>query len=508
MNLYAILSAAALAAAPASALTLDGDFDHGSLESFTVSGSNDPVVNLVGRDNFYGGGQWRWLNFKVDGALGLNPLFSISDNFAGGGSRLNNHQMVYSYDGETWEFFEQNIRIGGQYNFRNLSPFTQDEVQVAYSIPYSYDMSVQHSREVLGSPWAAPTSSAVVGPDGFLFGVIGESPGGVDDLGRTVAPRDIFAYRITNPNTDSPTEAKRKVVITTGMHAGEVLGTHTYQGMVDWLISDDPRAAALRNTTEFYAYPTMNPDGRFAGNSRATVENPNQDPNGLWNPSLWIGHEDIQVNGEAMIADVNSTPGGVDAFIDFHSSIPAFGDDFGFIEIDQGDNQADWWRTLVDELQPNIIEVDSTSTGWTSANFGEAFLGAEVDVTFETEFGLNRPLEYYHQLGANFGIAFFEDFVGELALAGDYNGDGLVDAADYTVWADNFGSLAELDADGNYDGVVNAADYTIWADNFGLSSGLSSAEIATQFAAIPEPSVGVALLSLLGVSMRRRGWAG
>ena len=39
--------------------------------------------------------------------------------------------------------------------------------------------------------------------------------------------------------------------------------------------------------------------------------------------ALWIGHEDIQANGEAMITDGAATPGAVDAFIDFHSTIPS-----------------------------------------------------------------------------------------------------------------------------------------------------------------------------------------
>lgn len=51
---------------------------------------------------------------------------------------------------------------------------------------------------------------------------------------------------------------------------------------------------------------------------------------------------------------------------------------------------------------------------------------------------------------------------------GDFNQDGVVDIADYTVWADNFGqSGAHVHGDGNGDGTVDIADYTIWADNFG-----------------------------------------
>ncbi|MEM1099204.1 MAG: M14 family zinc carboxypeptidase [Planctomycetota bacterium] len=413
------LLAGLLQIAPAThaSLTLTGDFDHGALQDYTVSGSaTAPEVDLVGRDNFYGDNEWRWMNFKATGALGLTPEFIVDQPFAGGLNRLQSHPMVYSYDGENWEFFDnsglQNFRgRPPRFEFSNNTPFTQDEVQIAYAFPYSYGDSVAHTQSVLQSPWAEPTASALPGRANAA-GIIGFSPGGTDDLGRTISPQNIYAYRITNPATDSPTEPKRKVVITTGMHAGETLGTHTFAGLVDWLISDDPRAAELRDIAEFFAYPTMNPDGRLAGNNRATVQNPDRDPNGFWNPALWVPHQDIAVNGQAMIDDVASTPGTVDAFIDFHSTIPFDADDFGFIEFEQGDNQADWWLRLR-ELQPNVQEIDSTSTTWTSANFAEAFLTAQVDVTFETMFGFNRELEYYTQLGANFGIAFHDSWVPE-----------------------------------------------------------------------------------------------
>ncbi|MHC4996039.1 MAG: hypothetical protein ACYTGQ_13415, partial [Planctomycetota bacterium] len=75
------------------AITLDADFDHGSLESFSVGGS---TVNLVGRDNYYGGNQWRWVYFKASGVNGVTPNFRISTNFAGGSNAIANHNFRYS----------------------------------------------------------------------------------------------------------------------------------------------------------------------------------------------------------------------------------------------------------------------------------------------------------------------------------------------------------------------------------------------------------------------------
>jgi endoglucanase len=60
-------------------------------------------------------------------------------------------------------------------------------------------------------------------------------------------------------------------------------------------------------------------------------------------------------------------------------------------------------------------------------------------------------------------------------VAGDFNGNGIVDAADYTVWRDSFGQTgAGLAADADVNGVVNQADYDLWAANFGHTSGAGS----------------------------------
>jgi hypothetical protein len=56
-------------------------------------------------------------------------------------------------------------------------------------------------------------------------------------------------------------------------------------------------------------------------------------------------------------------------------------------------------------------------------------------------------------------------------LTGDYNGDRVVNAADYTVWRDTLGSTTDLRANGDNSGtsenVIDEADYAIWVDRFG-----------------------------------------
>lgn len=54
-----------------------------------------------------------------------------------------------------------------------------------------------------------------------------------------------------------------------------------------------------------------------------------------------------------------------------------------------------------------------------------------------------------------------------VALIGDYNLDGAVDAADYVVWRKTEGSTTDLRADGNRDGRVDRADHQLWRSKFG-----------------------------------------
>jgi hypothetical protein len=54
-----------------------------------------------------------------------------------------------------------------------------------------------------------------------------------------------------------------------------------------------------------------------------------------------------------------------------------------------------------------------------------------------------------------------------VALAGDYNLDGTVDAADEIIWRKTKGSKTNLQADGNHDGQVDEADHELWRKHFG-----------------------------------------
>ena len=93
------------------------------------------------------------------------------------------------------------------------------------------------------------------------------------------------------------------------------------------------------------------------------------------------------------------------------------------------------------------------------------------------------------------------EYITPPTVVGDATGDGAVDGADYTLWADNYLSVGVppwLNGGctvGNFndDLVVDDADYTLWADNYGYGVGGSA----------PEPLT-VALLALGAAAVLRR----
>jgi len=124
---------------------------------------------------------------------------------------------------------------------------------------------------------------------------------------------------------------------------------------------------------------------------------------------------------------------------------------------------------LVEANLSGAIFTDVES--WATASWANAFYGTNDVPTWAS--GMDQA---------------WRDSVGILAIgptSGDFNGDGVIDAADYTIWKDNGG---------------DQIDYRTWKDHFGQS--IASGSGADH---VPEPTtLLLALLALVAVPLRVR----
>lgn len=178
------------------------------------------------------------------------------------------------------------------------------------------------------------------------------------------------------------------------------------------------------------------------------------------------------------------------------------------IDLESAESVFDYaLRTSLDGFSANTLpagDFDGLSPGSATLAFDlESVAGLQdvtTDVTFRIAFanaladigsGNGALVTNVQAIGSVEGVA--------AGLEGDFNDDGVVNLADYTVWRDNLGSPDESALNGNGDGGgVTASDYDYWKARFGNTSNPGAAAIA---GTVPEPSSLLILAAIAGMSL-------
>ena len=329
----------------------------------------------------------RWYYFKMSGVKGKEVILNVKNSDA--------RRPYYSYDNQNWTRFSATESPDEK---TIIKKYDQDEVYIAYYIPYTYSRLLGRIQDWVKNEWVDLSS-------------IGQSEHG----------RNMPLLTITNKNGK---QNKKVVYIHGRVHTSETPGTWHLERMIDQLVADTPYAHSLRENTIYYILPFTNPDGVVEGMSRSNSNGVNMEVN--WDDPENVTTKEVK-NMRAFLQGLLAK-GNVDVFLNMHS---------------QSMHQATYWvhtaETSSDKFYKNLMLLANLTIndnpyfakkdlcfskmgsryceGWFWNNSGEKTLA----VTFET------PYTYYSQNkeGEWVSIENLQKFADHNLIAlGDYLGEG------------------------------------------------------------------------------------
>ena len=283
------------------ALTVESDFEGASVSAVEIDETARRIRFRPGGDPTRG---WPcWWYFRVSG---ITPGESITLHLQGStattslpGGPLSKplapswampDQATFSTDGKTWQHTEKGVKEGDMMIY-TLKPETAS-VFVAWGPPYTPSTAAAFVREMSGK---SPSAKAT-------------------ELCRS---REDRAVPMLHVKEGERTDKQRfGVWVQARQHAWESGSSWVAQGFGEWLVSDDPEAAWLRQNAEIFLVPIMDIDNTATGNGGKDAQP--QDHNRDWSPKPHWN----EVNAAKKRVGSLIQEGRMDVFLDLHNPAP------------------------------------------------------------------------------------------------------------------------------------------------------------------------------------------
>ncbi|CAL6028063.1 Cytosolic_carboxypeptidase 6 [Hexamita inflata] len=241
-------------------IAFDANFESGNLASaervneFEYDLFIQPDISTTTRMWFYFRCQSVPLNqpilFNIVGINKSNTTFSTQQRIIVRSTSRSKWQRLPS----TQQFYTNSSKHRCYSSFPILSFSFQFEVQeeyfFAFGYPYTYSMLQKFIARI--ADHSLPFVS-------------------IDSLGKSSQDRDMTCITIGRPSVfskyynDKRPETMHTVMITARTHAGEFPGSYICHGILEFMLSNNPKAKFLRNNVQFKIVPMVNPDGVFSG---------------------------------------------------------------------------------------------------------------------------------------------------------------------------------------------------------------------------------------------------
>lgn len=277
----ALLGQFLLTAANGADLEISVDFEGGSGKVVSLD-QQRRAISIVPTQHV-GRGWLCWWYFRVDG---VTPGEQITLT-VGPSPWATPDQAAVSTDNENWTRTAPGVRDGKEITYRHQVD--------AKTVWFAWGPRFVPSDAARLVAWAAKQS-----PHASEF-----------ELCRTRADRPVPALRIKQPGVED--KNRRGIWVNARQHAWEAGSSWVCRGFVEWIVSDDPRAEALRKKSLITIVPIMDIDSVYdgAGGKNQTPNDHNRDwgDSPHWR-SVQAAIESIKAQDEA---------GNFDLFIDLHN---------------------------------------------------------------------------------------------------------------------------------------------------------------------------------------------
>jgi len=232
------------------AIKVSTDFDSGNLGKWYIENDTHLVCYpYINYDQNGRNGVSIWFYGRLDNVLNREITIQLKGMQEEYGlkmsippySRYTVH--MFSYDETHWERFSNCSYDSSSNTYTIKHIFSCDTVWIAYIEPYTYTRL-----------------------ENFIKEIEGDSNVTIESIGKSVEGRELYLISISEPSQDI--DSHPVVWIVARQHPWETASSWAAEGLIKYLISDEPEAVLIRNGVSFKISAIANPDGVFNGVTR------------------------------------------------------------------------------------------------------------------------------------------------------------------------------------------------------------------------------------------------
>jgi len=226
------------------------DFDSGKLGKYFIKNDTLLCYPYINYDENGRNGVTIWFFARLDNVLNREITIQFTGMYVEYNLRVGSPPysrgktaFVYSYDLENWQRITNYNYDAKTNTYTVIKTFNRNRVWISYIEPYPYSRLEKFIKEIKNNQYIT-----------------------LESIGKSVEGRELYFINVSESFIDI--DSRPVVWIIARQHPWETAGTWASEGIIRYLISDNPDAVKIRKNITFKILPIANPDGVVNGVTR------------------------------------------------------------------------------------------------------------------------------------------------------------------------------------------------------------------------------------------------